>query len=110
MAEKSNKDLAARFARTASTPVPQTKTQTPSSEKHSATQSSREEPDQGSKFTVIFSRVEAEDFDELLLGLRRRLARRVDKSEVVRALLAICSSDPSLENQLVDHLRHRGNP
>lgn len=94
MADRSNRDLAARFGRMATSP---TQPQPPSIQ---------EEPQpRTSKFTVLFSRADTEDFDELLVGIRRRLGRRVDKSEVVRCLLRLTLADPSLESQLVEHLR-----
>lgn len=99
----SNRDLAARFGRAAA-PKPQ-QVDPPAPAKAPAAQ--REEP-KGSKFTVIFSREEAEAFDEFLLGARRRLGRRVDKSEVLRNLLELTYSDPSLEQQLLERLRKRG--
>lgn len=97
----SNRDLAARFGRAASpTKAHQPDTSSPIAEETPG------EP-KGSKFTVIFSREDAEAFDEFLLGARRHLGRRVDKSEVVRCLLQLAYDDPSLEQELLDRLEKR---
>lgn len=60
-----------------------------------------------SKFTVLLDQDQAADADSLQLTIRRQLARRVDKSEIVRALLALAADDLTLRQQLVDELRRQ---
>ena len=107
MAEtKSNRDLAARFGRAASAQGPQRQQPAPVVDKQPPAGDEKNEQGQpSSKFTVIFNWDEAEAFDELIVTARHHLRRRVDKSEIVRALLQLTYSDPSLEQQLIKRLR-----
>ena len=63
--------------------------------------------DRPSKFTVLLDGQAAADFDGLALSARRQLGRRVEKSELVRVLIALAADDPSLLGQIVDELRRR---
>lgn len=57
------------------------------------------------KYTVILDGHAADTFDETVLRLRRQIGRRVDRSQVVRELLALLAEDPALADQIVDKLR-----
>jgi len=57
------------------------------------------------KYTVILDGQAADTFNETLLRVRRQLGRRVDRSQVVRELLALLAEDPALTGQIVDRLR-----
>lgn len=59
-------------------------------------------------YTVRLSPDEAHDSDTLLLDLRRTLARRLDKSAVVRALLHLARTDPAVRAALLAELRRTG--
>ena len=100
-----NQDLAARFGKAAGADPKPAQPQVPAVVE--TTPKAPSEP-KGSKFTVVFSQEEVEAFDEFLLAARRRLRRRVDKSEVLRHLLELAYSDPSLEQQLMERLAKRG--
>jgi hypothetical protein len=60
-----------------------------------------------SKFTVILDARDAEDFDALVLTARRTLGRRVDKSELVRALIALLGRDVALRQEIYEVIRKR---
>jgi hypothetical protein len=104
MSEVSNRDLAARFGRAAMGSRQQREPEQAVAE--DLGEANPETSRDRRKFTLIFRREEAEALDEFLLHARRRLGRRVDKSEVVRSLLELTYTDPSLEEQLLEHLRH----
>ena len=57
----------------------------------------------GRKFTVLFDASSADDFDSLVLEARRQSGRRIDKSEVVRALIDLTRNDPDLLQRVIDH-------
>ena len=48
---------------------------------------------------------EAEAFDEFVLRARRHAGRKVDKSEIIRALLALVHENPTLAATLLERLR-----
>lgn len=56
------------------------------------------------KYTVLLDATRADAFDQLLLVIRRRTGKRVDKSHVVRELLALLDEDPALLGELVERL------
>lgn len=58
-----------------------------------------------SKFTVNLDARDAEDFDRLVLTARRALGRRVDKSEIVRALIAMMGRDAALRQEVHELIR-----
>jgi len=60
-----------------------------------------------SKFTVILDARDAEDFDAAVLTARRTLGRRVDKSELVRALIALLGRDVALRQEIYEVIRKR---
>lgn len=99
-AAPSNRDLAARFGRAAGA-VPAT---TPEAVVDS------ESPARLSKFTVQLDRRHAEDFDAVVLGARRALGRRVDKSEVVRVLIRLLIADANLRAEVHQHLAEAPKP
>lgn len=62
-----------------------------------------------SKYTVKFRPDTAAEFDALALRCRRRLNRRVDKSEIVTALIRLAADDASLADQIISELgQHKG--
>ena len=48
------------------------------------------------KYTVLLDSEIASNFDEDLLRLRRNTGKRIDKSQVVRELVALLHEDPAL--------------
>jgi hypothetical protein len=58
-----------------------------------------------SKFTVNLEPRDAEDFDALVLTARRALGHRVDKSEIVRALIALMGRDAALRQEVHELIR-----
>lgn len=64
-----------------------------------------------SKFTLKFRLEEAEAFDEwLALRARRELGRRVEKREVLLALLTELYRDPGLEQRILERLHDFRRP
>jgi hypothetical protein len=59
------------------------------------------------KYTVLLDDRLADAFDEKLLAVRRQMGRKVDKSQVVRELLALLDEDSTLLAQVVDRLKLR---
>src|SRR3712207_4785371 len=59
------------------------------------------------KYTVILDDEAADAFDGRLLAIRRSVGRKVDKSHVIRELLALLDEDASLTAQVVDRLKLR---
>jgi hypothetical protein len=74
---------------------------------HSASTPAPAEAPPPSKFTVLLEPDAAADFDQLALDIRRLLGRRVSKSDLVRALIALAAADLTLRDQLLDELRIR---
>lgn len=70
----------------------------PPSDRHDGT------PSIWSKYTVKFRHEDAATFDALALRCRRRLNRRVDKSEIVTVLIRLAADDAALAEQLVAEL------
>jgi hypothetical protein len=60
---------------------------------------------QPSKFTVLLDADAAAGFDELALHARRTLGRRVQKSDLVRALIHLVNDDPTIRDALLEELR-----
>jgi hypothetical protein len=54
------------------------------------------------KYTLLVPAGEAVALDELMIRARRRTGQRVDKSEILRALLALAVDDAALFAQVVD--------
>lgn len=90
----SNRELAAKFARAAGPVAPS------SADSHVSVLAGRL-----SKFTVQLDRQHADDFDAVVLVARRALGRRVDKSEVVRALIRLLVEDATLRSGVHEQLR-----
>lgn len=59
------------------------------------------------KYTLLLDDEIAEAFDEQLVAIRRLVGRRVDKSQVVRELLALLQEDKALAAQVSDRLKLR---
>jgi len=57
------------------------------------------------KYTVLIDSSTADDFDARVLTLRRQVGRKIDKSDVFRAFLAMLEEDPELSAQLVRRLK-----
>jgi hypothetical protein len=57
-----------------------------------------------SKFTITFDRSDAEALDEFVLQARRRLGHKVDKSQIIRTLLALAYEDEMLARTVFDRL------
>lgn len=57
-----------------------------------------------SKYTALLDSDTAEAFDELALRARRIKGRRVEKSEIVRALIMLAADDASLRDQVIGQL------
>lgn len=56
------------------------------------------------KYTVLLDAASADAFDQAVLALRRRTGRRIDKSQVVRELLALLAEDEALLEQVAEQL------
>ena len=48
------------------------------------------------KYTILLTAAVATDFDEDMIALSRQAGRKVDKSEVVRTLVDLLHTDPTL--------------
>lgn len=59
------------------------------------------------KYTVLLSDADALMWDQLAFALRRDLRRKVDKSAMVRALVALAAQDDDLHRQLRDMLKRQ---
>jgi hypothetical protein len=57
-----------------------------------------------SKYTILLSPRVATELDEDVLRLRRQTGRKIDKSEIIRALVQLLHSDESLFNEVVGRL------
>jgi len=57
-----------------------------------------------SKYTALLDPATAEAFDELALRARRVKGRRVEKSEIIRALITLAADDASLRDQVIGQL------
>jgi hypothetical protein len=64
-------------------------------------------PGSRSKFTLLLDGGDAVAFDELALALRRRCGRRVDKAEIVRAMIEISAENPAVLSALAGVLDRR---
>ncbi len=56
------------------------------------------------KYTLLLNSSVASDFDEDALALSRQAGRKVDKSEIVRALVDLLHTDPSVMTQVSQRL------
>jgi len=57
-----------------------------------------------SKYTALLDVETATAFDELALRARRATGRRVEKSEILRALITLAADDASLRDQIIAQL------
>ncbi len=62
------------------------------------------------KYTVLLDGQTAETFDSDLAQIRRRAARVVNKSDVIRELVHALHEDPTLLTAIADRLRHTVPP
>jgi len=60
-----------------------------------------------SKYTLLLDPEEAVSLDQLVLSARRQLGRKVDKSTLLRVLVALAADDPALLAQVVGEIRRR---
>lgn len=58
-------------------------------------------------YTIRMDSEESNKIDRFTLELRPDVGRRVDRSEIIRALLMLVASDSSLRNLLVELLKDR---
>lgn len=65
------------------------------------------ETEHRSKYTLLLDPDDALAFDQLALNLRRRTGRRVEKSEILRALIQIAFINPATGEALGDALDRR---
>ncbi|WP_206319451.1 hypothetical protein [Actinacidiphila epipremni] len=68
------------------------------------------EPEHRSKYTLLLDADDALALDQLALNLRRRTGRRVEKSEILRALIQIAFINPTTGEALGDALDCRPRP
>ncbi|QJY51202.1 hypothetical protein [Pseudonocardia broussonetiae] len=61
-----------------------------------------------SKFTANLDPQLALAFDELAMAARRRLERRVDKLDVLKALIMLAADDASLRDQVINEIENSG--
>jgi hypothetical protein len=57
-----------------------------------------------SKYTANLDADTAAEFDGLALTARRKLGRRVDKSDILKTLIHLAADDASLRDQLITQL------
>lgn len=95
-------DLAARLRGAATAPAPPSEPE-PAASPPPAVATARTGRAK-SKYTLLFDQDEAADFEELAASLRRRLGRRVDQSEIVRALLRMARRDVQVLTALMVEL------
>ncbi len=57
-----------------------------------------------SKFTANLDADTAAEFDGLALAGRRKLGRKVDKSDVLRAFIRLAADDASLRDQIISEI------
>lgn len=56
------------------------------------------------KYTILLSTTVANGLDEDVLGIRRRVGKKVDKSEVVRILIGMLHDDPTISDAVAARL------
>lgn len=56
------------------------------------------------KYTALLDDATGVAFDELALMARRKLGRRIDKSQLMRALILLAADDASLRDQVIDQV------
>ncbi|MFJ2645060.1 MULTISPECIES: hypothetical protein [unclassified Streptomyces] len=64
-------------------------------------------PDTRSKYTLLLSQEDALSLDQLALQMRRRTGRRIEKSEILRALIRLADTKPAINGALQDTLDRR---
>jgi hypothetical protein len=65
-------------------------------------------PDNTTKYTANLDLDTATEFDALALAARRKLGRRVDKSEIMKALIRLAADDASLKDQVISEVEKSG--
>lgn len=58
-----------------------------------------------SKFTALLNLEDANTFDHICLGVRRKIGRRVHKVDILRVLISLSADDQTLLNQIAEELR-----
>jgi hypothetical protein len=61
-----------------------------------------------SKFTANLDADTAAEFDGLALAARRKLGRRVDKLDILKALIRLAADDASLRDQIISEVEKAG--
>lgn len=56
------------------------------------------------KYTILLSTTVANDLDEDVLNIRRKVGKKVDKSEVVRILIGMLHDDPTISDAVTARL------
>lgn len=57
------------------------------------------------KYTILLTAAMSADLEDDALTISRQVGRRVDKSDVLRALVAMLHADPTLVDEVSRHLR-----
>ncbi len=65
-------------------------------------------PNDTTKYTANLDADTATEFDALALAARRKLGRRVDKSEIMKALIRLAADDASLKDQVISEVEKSG--
>jgi len=65
-------------------------------------------PNNTTKYTANLDADTATEFDALALVARRKLGRRVDKSEIMKALIRLAADDASLRDQVISEVEKSG--
>src|SRR4051812_27031272 len=95
--------------------VPDDDTVTPAGEQRPGTAAPARErprkrgvPNNTTKYTANLDADTAAEFDALALAARRKLGRRVDKSEIMKALIRLAADDASLKDQVISEVDKAG--
>lgn len=95
-----NRNLAARLGGVTASPSPPR----PAGKDAAQIGSTAAPPAVTTKFTLLMDAADAAAFDDLHLRIKRETGSRINKSDVVRALLALATGDSTLRSQVVERL------
>jgi hypothetical protein len=80
-------------------------------ERHDGTKAAPKKPKpRPSKYTLLLDQDDALSLDDLAIQLRRRTGRRVEKSEIMRALIRLADTNPAVNKVLCNALDRRTAP